>query len=106
MDKEQTKQLLHKISGAYGYAFVNKTLDQKKAMLNEWQNALKNEEYNVVVERLEEHISKSRYVPAISELLGVSGKNNFDNYSQENYLTQEEIENYKQLEKKYGGTNE
>lgn len=106
MDKEQTKQLLHKISGAYGYAFANKTLDQKKAMLNEWQNALKNENYDSVLKRLDEHISKSRYAPAISDLIGASNKRTFENYSQSSECTKEEWDNLIDLFNRYGGNND
>ena len=101
MDKEQTKQLLHKISGAYGYAFVNKTIEQKRSMLTEWENALKNEKYDSVVKRLDEHISKSRYAPAISDLIGASCKKNFDNYSQSSNCTKEEWDNMIDLYNRY-----
>lgn len=93
MNTEETKQLLHRVSTTYYYAFKDKTTDEKRQILKEWTNAFEKESFDTMSERLNDHIKKNKYAPTIADLTTIVRGNNFANYEQNNQCTKEEWDN-------------
>lgn len=100
MTLDETKQILHRISANYIYAFSNKTLDEKKEILQNWYSGLINCDYATISSKLEKHIASSKFAPTIADL--TNGKSKFDNYTSNEIASDFDLEIIKHNMNKYG----
>lgn len=102
MTIDETKQVLHKISSVYIYAFTNKTTDEKRQILNDWVEALKDESFEEIQRNLNKYINSNKYAPSISDLKTQNKTSSkFNNYEQSEKCTKEEWDNMVDLYNRY-----
>lgn len=102
MTIDETKQVLHKISSVYIYAFTNKTTDEKRQILNDWVEALKDESFEEIQRNLNKYINSNKYAPSISDLKTQNKTSSkFNNYEQSEKCAKEEWDNMVDLYNRY-----
>lgn len=67
MNKKETTQIITFLAGNYS-SISEKTIEQKRIMLNTWQECLGDLDYNVVLQAVKKTIISSKYMPTISEI--------------------------------------
>lgn len=101
MTLDETKQLLHKISANYIYAFSNKTIDEKKEILMNWYNNLINYDFETINNKLDKYMVSNKYAPTIADLIA-NQTSKFSNYNTSEKLSAYDLQVLEHNMKKYG----